>query len=191
VLAALCGAALILPMFRFMLSLGQRYASPVSVWFWADSRQQLSGLSLALMALIARAISQCRRLPMVEFQRVLVWLDGRLAADVYISAAMTRRHMKSGRGSRAARGRAVLPGARADTQLAGAPIEVLGARSATYRDNWPLLQSTEDAWVKLRPAMALVSEQLAQRLHSVGDRIKVSASGETDTRRGRHLCRLR
>jgi putative ABC transport system permease protein len=50
---------------------------------------------------------------------------------------------------------------------------------ATYRDNWPLLQSAENAWIKLRPGnAALVSEQLARRLHlSVGDRIEVSASG--------------
>ncbi|MEV8799133.1 hypothetical protein AB0068_29565, partial [Klebsiella pneumoniae] len=55
VLAALMlGAALILPMFlEAALWLGQRIArGPLSIWFWADSRQQLSGLSLALMALL-------------------------------------------------------------------------------------------------------------------------------------------
>ena len=75
---------------------------------------------------------------------------------------------------------AILPGGRADTQLAGAPIEVLGLPDhATYRDNWPLLQSTDNAWVKLRPGnAALVSEQLARRLQlAVGDRIEVPASG--------------
>ena len=75
---------------------------------------------------------------------------------------------------------AVLPGGRADTQLAGAPIEVLGLPDhATYRDNWPLLQSADNAWIKLRPGnAALVSEQLARRLKlSVGDRIEVPASG--------------
>ena len=34
---------------------------PLSVWFWADSRQQLSGLSLALDGAVARARGQCRR----------------------------------------------------------------------------------------------------------------------------------
>src|SRR5207244_2227849 len=55
VLAALMlGAALILPMLlEVVLTFGERQArSPVSLWFWADSRQQLSGLSLALMALL-------------------------------------------------------------------------------------------------------------------------------------------
>src|SRR5258707_7662748 len=52
--AILLGAALILPtLLEIVLSLGQRYARrPLGVWFWADSRQPLSGLSLALMALL-------------------------------------------------------------------------------------------------------------------------------------------
>jgi putative ABC transport system permease protein len=186
VLAALMlGAALILPMFlEFMLSLGQRYArAPVSVWFWADSRQQLSGLSLALMALLLALSVNVGVSTMVEsFSRTfLVWLDGRLAADVYVNAANDAQATEI---KAWLRGRpeveAILPGGRADTQLAGAPIEVLGLPDhATYRDNWPLLQSTENAWIKLRPGnAALVSEQLARRLHiSVGDRIEVPASG--------------
>ena len=186
VLAALMlGAALILPMFlEFMLSLGQRYArAPVSVWFWADSRQQLSGLSLALMALLLALSVNVGVSTMVEsFSRTfLVWLDGRLAADVYVNAANdAQAHEIKAWLRERPEVEAVLPGARADTQLAGAPIEVLGLPDhATYRDNWPLLQSTEDAWIKLRPGnAALVSEQLARRLHlSVGDRIEVPASG--------------
>jgi putative ABC transport system permease protein len=186
VLAALMlGSALILPMFlEFMLSLGQRSArAPLSVWFWADSRQQLSGLSLALMALLLALSVNVGVSTMVEsFSRTfLVWLDGRLAADVYVNAANDAQatEIKAWLRERPEVA-AILPGARADTQLAGAPIEVLGLPDhATYRDNWPLLQSTEDAWIKLRPGnAALVSEQLARRLHfSVGDRIEVPATG--------------
>jgi putative ABC transport system permease protein len=186
VLAALMlGAALILPMFlELMLSLGQRYArAPLSVWFWADSRQQLSGLSLALMALLLALSVNVGVSTMVEsFSRTfLVWLDGRLAADVYVNAANDNQaHEIRAWLRERPEVEAILPGARADTQLAGAPIEVLGLPDhATYRDNWPLLQSTEDAWIKLRPGTAaLVSEQLARRLHlSVGDRIEVPATG--------------
>jgi putative ABC transport system permease protein len=186
VLAALMlGAALILPMFlELMLSLGQRYArAPVSVWFWADSRQQLSGLSLALMALLLALAVNVGVSTMVEsFSRTfLVWLDGRLAADVYVNAANDAQATEIRAWLRERpEVEAVLPGGRADTQLAGAPIEVLGLPDhATYRDNWPLLQSTEDAWVKLRPGnAALVSEQLARRLNlSVGDRIEVPTAG--------------
>src|SRR5258708_31572642 len=74
----------------------------------------------------------------------------------------------------------VLPGSRADAQLAGAPIEVLGLPDhATYRDYWPLLQSARNAWVRLRPGdAAFVSEQLARRLKlSLGDKVDVPAPG--------------
>ena len=183
--ALLLGAALILPMFlELVLSLGQRRARrPLGVWFWADSRQQLSGLSLALMALLLALAVNVGVSTMVEsFSRTfLVWLDGRLAADVYVSAANDAQatEIKAWLRERP-EVEAILPGGRADTQLAGAPIEVLGLPDhATYRDNWPLLQSADDAWRKLRPGdAALVSEQLARRLKlSIGDRIEVPASG--------------
>jgi len=186
VLAALMlGAALILPMFlELVLSFGQRQARrPLSVWFWADSRQQLSGLSLALMALLLALAVNVGVSTMVEsFSRTfLVWLDGRLAADVYVGAANDAQAIEIKAWLRERpEVEAILPGGRADTQLAGTPIEVLGLPDhATYRDNWPLLQSAENPWSKLRPGdTALVSEQLARRLKvSVGDRIEVPASG--------------
>jgi len=186
VLAALMlGAALILPMFlELVLSFGQRHArQPLSVWFWADSRQQLSGLSLALMALLLALAVNVGVSTMVEsFSRTfLVWLDGRLAADVYISAANDEQatEIKAWLRERP-EVEAILPGGRADTQLGDAPIEVLGLPDhATYRDNWPLLQSADNPWNKLRPGdTALVSEQLAQRLKlGVGDQIDVPAPG--------------
>jgi putative ABC transport system permease protein len=186
VLAALMlGAALILPMMlEAVLSLGQRSATrPLSVWFWADSRQQLSGLSLALMALLLALAVNVGVSTMVEsFSRTfLVWLDGRLAADVYVNAASDTQatEIKTWLRERP-EVEAILPGGRADTQLAGGPIEVLGLPDhALYRDNWPLLQSADNAWIKLRPGDAcLVSEQLARRLNlSVGDQIEVPAPG--------------
>ena len=186
VLAALMlGAALILPMMlEAVLALGQRSATrPLSVWFWADSRQQLSGLSLALMALLLALAVNVGVSTMVEsFSRTfLVWLDGRLAADVYVNAASDAQATEIKAWLRERQEvEAVLPGGRADTQLAGAPIEVLGLPDhALYRDNWPLLQSADNAWIKLRPGdAALVSEQLARRLKlSVGDQIEVPAPG--------------
>src|SRR5580765_5353273 len=116
---------------------------------------------------------------MVEiFSRTfLVWLDGRLAADVYLSAANDAQATEI---KAWLRGRpeveAILPGGRADTQLAGAPIEVLGlADHPTYRDNWPLLEAAPNAWIRLRPGdTCLVSEQLARRLKlAIGDHIDV------------------
>jgi putative ABC transport system permease protein len=183
--AMLLGAALILPMFlEIVLALGQRYARrPLGVWFWADSRQQLSGLSLALMALLLALAVNVGVGTMVEsFSRTfLVWLDGRLAADVYVNAANEAQAAEIRAWLRdRAEVDAILPGGRADTQLGGAPIEVLGLPDhATYRDNWPLLQSADNAWIKLRPGDAcFVSEQLSRRLKlAIGDRIDVPTSG--------------
>jgi putative ABC transport system permease protein len=186
VLAALLfGAALILPMLlEVVLAFGQRHArGPLSTWFWADSRQQLSGLSLALMALLlALAVNVGVGTMVGSFNRTfLVWLDGRLAADVYVNAASNAQATEIRAWLRERpEVEAILPGGRADTQLAGAPLEVLGLPDhTTYRDNWPLLESAPDAWTKLRPGnTCLVSEQLARRLKlAVGDHIDVPASG--------------
>jgi len=186
VLAALMlGAALILPMFlEIALTLGQRAArSPLGIWFWADSRQQLSGLSLALMALLLALAVNVGVSTMVEsFSRTfLVWLDGRLSADVYINAANDEQAHEIRDWLRERPDvTSVLPGGRADTQLAGAPIEVLGLPDhPLYREQWPLLQSTGDAWRRLRPGTAaLVSEQLSRRMHlAVGDTIDVPVPG--------------
>ena len=186
VLAALMlGAALILPMvLQIALAIGQRSArAPVGIWFWADSRQQLSGLSLALMALLlALAVNVGVGTMVDSFSRTfLVWLDGRLAADVYVSAASDAqaKEIKAWLRDRP-EVEAILPGGRADTQFGGAPIEVLGLPDhSTYRDNWPLLESTANAWVRLRPGdTCLVSEQLARRMKlGLGDHIDVPAPG--------------
>src|ERR1700754_1062190 len=153
VLAALLfGAALILPaLLEIFLVLGERGAhGALTSWFWADSRQQLSGLSLALMALLLALAVNVGVATMVEtFSRTfLTWLDGRLAADVYVSTA---DNAQADAVKAWLRGRsevqAALAGGRAETQLDGAPVEVLGLPDdATYRDHWPLLQSDADAW---------------------------------------------
>jgi putative ABC transport system permease protein len=183
--ALLLGAALSLPvMLEWVLHLGQRNAQrPLAVWFWADSRQQLSGLSLALMALLLALAVNVGVGTMVEsFSRTFIsWLDGRLAADVYINASSDAQatEIKAWLRERP-EVEAILPGGRAETQIGGAPVEILGlADHATYRDRWPLLQSTANAWVRLRPGDAgFISEQLARRLKlTLGDRIEVPAPG--------------
>ena len=181
--ALLLGAALALPaILERVLSFGQRRARrPLAVWFWADSRQQLSGLSLALMALLLALAVNVGVGTMVEsFSRTFIsWLDGRLAADVYINASSDTQATEI---KAWLRGRseveAILPGGRADSQMGGAPIEVLGLSDhATYRDRWPLLESTANAWIRLRPGdTGLISEQLARRLKlAIGDRVDVPA----------------
>jgi putative ABC transport system permease protein len=169
---------------EMVLSLGQRGAHrALAVWFWADSRQQLSGLSLALMALLLALAVNVGVGTMVEtFSRTFVtWLDGRLAADVYINAS---DDAQAGAIKAWLRERpeveAILPGGRAETQMGGAPIEILGLTDhATYKDHWPLLASTANVWTRLRPGDAgLISEQLARRLNlAIGDSIEVPAPG--------------
>jgi putative ABC transport system permease protein len=183
--ALLLGAALILPaILERLLSLGQRQAGgALAGWFWADSRQQLSGLSLALMALLLALAVNVGVGTMVEtFSRTFVtWLDGRLAADVYVNAsdAAQATEIKTWLRERGEVS-AILPGGRAEVQMAGAPVEILGiADHATYRDHWPLLEAGANAWARLRPGDAgLISEQLARRLKlGIGDSVEVPATG--------------
>jgi putative ABC transport system permease protein len=145
----------------------------------------LSGLSLALMALLLALAVNVGVATMVEtFSKTfLTWLDGRLAADIYVSAkdnaqANEIRAWLRGRGEV----QAVLPGGRAEAQIAGAPVEVLGLPDhATYREHWPLLRVTADGWSKLPAGMTcFISEQLSRRMTlSLGDRIDVPTPGGT------------
>jgi putative ABC transport system permease protein len=183
--AMLLGAALGLPaVLEVILALGQRRAQhALTVWFWADSRQQLSGLSLALMALLLALSVNVGVGTMVEtFSRTFIgWLDGRLAADVYINASDDAQAVAITAWLRERpEVAAILPGGRADTQIGGAPVEILGLPDhSTYRERWPLLQSTENAWSRLRPGDAgFVSEQLARRMKlAIGDQVEVPAPG--------------
>jgi putative ABC transport system permease protein len=181
--AMLLGAALGLPaVLELILAQGQRRARrALTVWFWADSRQQLSGLSLALMALLLALSVNVGVSTMVEtFSRTFIgWLDGRLAADVYINASDDAQAAAIAAWLRQRpEVAAILPGGRADSQIAGAPVEILGLPDhATYRDRWPLLQLAENGWKRLRPGNAgFVSEQLARRMKlAIGDHVEVPA----------------
>jgi len=181
--ALLLGAALGLPaILELVLFLGQRSAHrALAVWFWADSRQQLSGLSLALMALLLALAVNVGVGTMVEtFSRTFIgWLDGRLAADVYLIAPDDAQAVEIKAWLRQRpEVEAILQSGRAEVQMGGTPIEIQGLPDhATYRDHWPLLQSTADVWTRLRRGdTGLISEQLARRLNlAIGDRVEVPA----------------
>jgi putative ABC transport system permease protein len=183
--ALLLGAALALPvLLGFVLQAGARSTQrPLMMWFWADSRQQLPGLSLALMALLLALAVNVGVGTMVEsFSRTFAtWLDGRLAADVYVNArddAQARDIEASLR--KRPEVTAILPSGRAETEISGWPVEVLGlADHATYREHWPLLESEANAWDKVKSGdAALVSEQLARKLQlKLGDRLTIGTPG--------------
>ena len=173
----LLGAAWLLPVFLLgMLRLGARWArGPVSQWFWADSQQQLSGLSMALMALLLALAANVGVGSMTEgFRQTFTgWLDQRLAADIYIRPESTEQAAEISTWLQArADVRAQLPSWQLDTRIAGWPTELSGVIDhPLYAETWPLIESVADAWTVLAAGEgAMLSEQLAYRLGlAIGD----------------------
>jgi putative ABC transport system permease protein len=176
----LLAAALALPV---LLHHGLRGAErlargPVAQWFVADTRQQLPGLSLALMALMLALATNVGVGTMVASFRATFtgWLDQRLAAELYVTARTPEE------GARLAafladRAEAVLPIVSAATRIAGQPGQIFGfADHATYRDAWPLLAAAPGAWDRVAAGEAiLVNEQAARRAGlGLGDLVAVS-----------------
>jgi putative ABC transport system permease protein len=166
--ALLIGGALALP---FALSLGLRLCGagargPVAQWFWADTRQQLPSLSLALMALMLAMAANVGVSTMVSSFRLTFvgFLDQRLASELYVSAtdAAQGARIANVAGQYASE---LLPIVSADSVLAGQPAQVFGVIDhATYRDNWRLLKGTPTAWQAVaRGEGALINEQLFRR----------------------------
>ncbi|MFQ6547020.1 FtsX-like permease family protein [Aestuariibius sp. 2305UL40-4] len=176
----LVGAALGLPVvLSVILAIGARLArSAIGEWFWADTRQQLPGLSLALMALLLAMAANIGVSTMVSSFRLtfIGFIDQRLASEVYVTvdnAAEGDRLEAFG----AERADAVLPLLVADAQLAGLPGQVLGARDhGTYRDNWTFLGATDAPWDQIAAGEgALLNEQTARRQEvAVGDPLTIA-----------------
>ncbi len=164
----LLGAALALPAILMAgLSVGGALSkSAMSQWFWADARQQLPGLSLALTAMLLALAANIGVGTMVSsFRATFVgWIDQRLASELYVGtrddaeAAAVRAWLVS-------RSDAVLPIWNVDGEVAGQRAAIFGiADHATYRDNWPMLQAAPDVWAKVaRGDGALINEQLSRR----------------------------
>ncbi|MGA1804289.1 FtsX-like permease family protein [Rhizobium sp. HT1-10] len=164
----LLGAALILPVIiTALLAFMQQLArGPLTQWFWADTRQQLPGLSLALMALLLALSANVGVGTMVASFRLTFtgWLDQRLAAELYVTAR-NEGEATALRTWLAPRVDATLPIWSVEGTVAGAPAQVFGvADDRTYRDNWPLLQPVPGVWDKVAGGNAvLVNEQMARR----------------------------
>ena len=166
--AMLLGAALILPqLLALLLTLGGRLSKGVvPQWFWADTRQQLPGLSLALMALLLALAANAGVGTMVQSFRLTFvgWLDQRLPSELYVT---TRSNAESQQVHDwlATRSDAVLPIWNTEVRMFGQPVQVFGvADHATYRQHWPMLEATPDAWDKIASGGGvLANEQLARR----------------------------
>ncbi len=164
----LLGAALILPLvLETLLRLGAGRASGATAqWFWADTRQQVPGLSLALMALLLAVSANVGVGTMVaSFRTTFVgWLDQRLASELYVTAPSPETAAKM-HDWLVGRVDAVLPIVEADADLAGQPGTIYGAADhATYRLNWPLLQASPTVWDMLHDGKGvLINEQMSRR----------------------------
>jgi len=166
--AMLLGAALLVPLFlTLIVSLLSRWGTgAITQWIWADTRQQIQPMSLALMALMLALAANVGVSTMVgSFRSTFTgWLDQRLASDLYITtrtpieaAAMQEfvsPHVDS-----------ILPIVSAEVNLAGSPGQVFGIKDHDiYRDHWPLLEATSDVWDRVAAGEGvLVNEQLARR----------------------------
>ncbi len=177
----LFGAALALPpVLALTLNLGQRLVrGPIAEWFMADTRQQLPGLSMALMALMLALAANIGVGTMVASFRLTFegWLDQRLAAELYLT---TRDEAQSEalRDFLEPRTDAVLPIWSADSDIAGRPGEVFGVVDhSTYRDHWPLLMAQANAWDAVASGEGvLVNEQTWRALAlELGDPVRFGA----------------
>ncbi len=166
--AVLLAAALAVPLLlALILRMAERRATtPVAEWFWADSRQNLPRLSLALMALMLALAANIGVGTMVaSFRATFIdWLDLRLVAEVNV---LPRNSVEAAELQvfLAPRTDAILPMQRIDATLAGQPGQVYAMKDhATFRDNWPLIAPVPDVWDRLAAGEGvLVNEQLYRR----------------------------
>jgi putative ABC transport system permease protein len=164
----LLGAALILPgVLSACLALMQKHSSRALVtWFWADTRQQLPGLTLALMALLLALAANIGVGTMVSSFRLtfMGWLDQRLAAELYVTARDENEASRL-RAWLPAHSTSVLPIWSVEGNVLGDGLQIFGvADDPTYRENWPLLSGTIDVWDRVAAGQgALVNEQLWRR----------------------------
>ena len=180
--ALLIGAALALPLLldRILAGASKAAKSVTAQWFWADTRQQLPGLSLALMALLLAMSANVGVSTMVSSFRLTFtdFLDQRLASELYVR---TENEAQSAALLLYAQPRTeiILPIQSVDTQIAGQPTEVYGVRDhATYRDNWVFLQQAARPWdTTFAEQTVLINEQLSRRAGlNVGDEIALQGT---------------
>ncbi len=178
--ALLIGAALALPLLldRVLAFGASRARSVMAEWFWADTRQQLPGLSLALMALLLAMAANVGVSTMVSSFRLTFtgFLDQRLASELYIyaddaaQASQLQDYLKP-------RVEKVLPIQSISQDIRGLPSEIYGPTPhATYRDNWVFLQDAPNAWTRIENGEgAAINEQLARRAGlAIGDQITLA-----------------
>ncbi|MCH2164472.1 MAG: FtsX-like permease family protein [Marinovum sp.] len=175
----LLGGALVLPAATdaVLRWLSDRAKTASGQWFWADTRGQLPGLSLALMALLLALSANIGVATMVSSFRLtfVAFLDQRLAPELYLRVDTIEKSAALLTWTEA-RGIETLPLWARETVLAGQPSELFGIRVApTYRQNWTLLSGDGSAWDAVAAGQGtIVNEQLARRAGlSLGEQLSV------------------
>ncbi|WP_028694001.1 ABC transporter permease [Pseudomonas cremoricolorata] len=177
----LLAAALALPLLldRVLAGLGHWARRPLAQWFVADSRQQLPALSLALMALLLALAASVGVGSMTEGFRSTFngWLEQRLSADLYLTPGDSDQAASIDQwlGEQPAV-TLRLPTWRSEINVQGWPAQLQGVLDVPwYRQHWPLLSHSSDAWTALAEGRGvMLSEQLARRLHvGLGERLNL------------------
>ncbi|SHM08575.1 putative ABC transport system permease protein [Roseovarius litoreus] len=180
----LFGAALVFPLIleRALKTAECRARSVRWEWFWADTRQQVPGLSLALMALLLAMAANIGVSTMVSSFRLTFtgFLDQRLTAGLYVATddadqAEALLSFVDGRAE------GVLPLLSAESRLAGQKAEILGVRvGPAYRDNWTFIAQDGAVWDRVATGEAvIINEQMARRADLwPGDRLPLAPGRE-------------
>lgn len=177
----LIGAALALPVVASLVlsKCESRAGTPLWEWFWADTRQQLPGLSLALMALLLAVSANIGVSTMVSSFRLTFvgFLDQRLAPELFVQVE-TPDESAALLAYLEANAIEALPLMSVQTRITGRPTELYGVRvGPTYRENWVFLGAMDQPWDAVEAGQAaVVNEQLARRAGLwVGDNIEIDA----------------
>jgi putative ABC transport system permease protein len=177
----LLGASLLFPaVLSGFLALMQRASSRALVtWFWADARQQLPGLSLALMALLLALAANVGVGTMVSSFRLTFvgWLDQRLAAELYVAARNEPEADRLGAWL-ATKVDSVLPISSVDAEIRGQSMQIFGVvDDPTYREHWPLIVGLPDVWDQVASGEGvLINEQLWRRERlRLGDQLDLAS----------------
>ncbi|MEM9967948.1 MAG: FtsX-like permease family protein [Pseudomonadota bacterium] len=166
--ALLTGAALALPLLLTITleRLNRIARGPLTEWLFADARQQIPALSLALMALLLALAANIGVNTMVgSFRTTFIgWLDQRLASELYVTT-QNAEQAAAFESYVAPKVQAQLPIWSVEGRVEGQPARLYGiVPHETYRAHWPLIAESARPWDNLHGGQgALINEQLARR----------------------------
>ena len=167
----LIGGAIGLPIVlaKCLSAVGQWTNHPIVHWFCADTRQQLGGLSLALMALLLAISANIGVSTMVSSFRLTIigYLDQLLAAELYVGVETT---MEADALEAFARSESIetLPFITTTWKTQGQKVLLMGTRVGnTHRETWRFVESGASPWDRVAGGEAvIVNEQYARRFNT-------------------------